>query len=180
MTIDEIINDIIKVEGGYVNDPSDAGGETCWGITVAVARKHGYMGDMKKLPKKTAYDIYYKSYVVEPGFDKIAEVDSDVAAELVDTGVNMGTAVAGKFLQQALNAFNDGGSKYPDLAVDGIVGKASVSALQAFLKQRGADGKVVLLRALNSLQGARYIMLAEMKPQNERFVFGWIKNRVVV
>lgn len=180
MTIEEIINDIIKVEGGYVNDVNDSGGETCWGITVAVARKHGYTGDMKKLPKKTAYDIYYKSYVVEPGFDKIAEVDSDVAAELVDTGVNMGTAVAGKFLQQALNAFNDGGSKYPDLAVDGIVGKASVSALQAFLKQRGADGKVVLLRALNSLQGARYIMLAEMKPQNERFMYGWFLNRVKI
>lgn len=180
MTIEEIINDIIKVEGGYVNDPKDAGGATCWGITEAVARKHGYTGNMKDLPKQTAYNIYYDSYVVAPGFDKIAAVDSDIAAELVDTGVNMGTGVAGKFLQQALNAFNDGGSKYPDLTVDGIVGKASVSALQAFLKQRGADGKVVLLRALNSLQGARYIMLAETKPQNERFVFGWIKNRVVV
>lgn len=178
MTIEEIINDIIKVEGGYSNDPSDSGGETMYGITVAVARKHGYTGDMKKLPKKKAFDIYYTSYVVEPGFDAIAKIDPEIAAELVDTGVNMGTAVAGKFLQQALNAFNDGGSKYPDLAVDGVVGKASVSALEAFLKQRGAEGRGVLLTALNSLQAARYIMLAEMRPQNERFVYGWIKNRV--
>lgn len=178
MTIKNIIDEIIRVEGGYVNDPSDSGGETNFGITVAVARKSGYTGDMKKLTKKMAYDIYYKSYVVDPGFDKIAEVDMDVAGELVDTGVNMGTAVAGKFLQQALNAFNDGGLKYPDITVNGVVGKAAVSALQAFLKQRGAEGKDVLLTALNSLQGARYIMLAEMKPQNERFVYGWIKNRV--
>lgn len=180
MTIEEIINEIIKVEGGYSNDSADAGGETMYGITVAVARKHGYAGDMKKLPKKTAYDIYYKSYVVEPGFDAIAKIDPEIAAELVDTGVNMGVGVASKFLQQALNAFNDGGSKYPDLAVDGVVGKASVSALEAFLKQRGSEGRGVLLTALNSLQGARYIMLAEMKPQNERFVYGWIKNRVKV
>lgn len=180
MTIEEIINDIIKVEGGYSNDKSDSGGETMYGITIAVAREYGYLGEMKNLPKQTAYDIYYKSYVVKPGFDKIAAVDSDIAAELVDTGVNMGTGVAGKFLQQALNAFNDGGSKYPDLMVDGIVGKASVSALQAFLKQRGADGKVVLLKALNSLQGARYIMLAETKPQNERFTYGWFLNRVKI
>ena len=116
MTIDQIINDIIAVEGGYSFDSNDSGGETMYGITVAVARKHGYTGDMKKLPKKTAYDIYYKSYVVEPGFDAIAKIDPEIAAELVDTGVNMGTSVAGKFLQQALNAFNDGGSKYPDLA----------------------------------------------------------------
>lgn len=178
MTIEEIINEIIKVEGGYVNDPSDRGGETMYGITVAVARKHGYVGEMKKLTKKKAYDIYYKSYVVEPGFDQVLAIDAEIAAELVDTGVNMGVSVAGKFLQQALNAFNDGGSKYPDLAVDGVVGKASVSALEAFLKQRGVEGRGVLLTALNSLQGARYIMLAEMKPQNERFVYGWIKNRV--
>lgn len=177
-TIDEIINDIIRVEGGYSNDKVDAGGETMYGITIAVARANGYTGNMKDMPRKVAYDIYYNQYVVKPGFDKVLAVDSAIAAELVDTGVNMGTVVASKFLQQSLNAFNDGGSKYPDLTVDGIVGKASVSALQAFLKQRGADGKVVLLKALNSLQGARYIMLAETKPQNERFTYGWFLNRV--
>ena len=178
MTIDQIINDIISVEGGYSFDSNDAGGETMYGVTVAVARNHGYAGEMKKLTEKKAYDIYYKSYVVEPGFDKVLAVDAEIAAELVDTGVNMGVTVAGKFLQQSLNAFNDGGRHYPDLAVDGVVGKASISALVAFLKQRGAEGRGVLLTALNSLQAARYIMLAEMRPQNERFVYGWIKNRV--
>ena len=84
MKIEEIINDIIKVEGGYSNDPNDSGGETMYGITVAVARKHGYMGEMKKLTKKKAFDIYYQSYVVAPGFDKIANVDPEIAAEIVD------------------------------------------------------------------------------------------------
>ena len=180
VNIDDIINDVIQKEGCYSFDLNDAGGETMYGITVAVARKHGYAGDMKKLPKKTAYDIYYKSYVVEPGFDAIAKIDPEIAAELVDTGVNMGVGVASKFLQQALNAFNNGGSKYPDLAVNGVVDKASVSALEAFLKQRGIEGRGVLLTALNSLQGARYIMLAEMKPQNERFVYGWFRARVKI
>lgn len=180
MSIEEIINDIIRVEGGYSNDKADAGGETMYGITVAVARNHGYTGDMRNLPRQTAYDIYYKSYVVEPGFDLVAKIDPTIAAELVDTGVNMGTTTAAKFLQQSLNALNDGGTKYPDLVVDGRLGKASISALEAFLRQRGADGRVVLLRALNSLQGARYIALAESRPQNERFVFGWLLNRVTI
>ena len=180
MTIDQIINDIISVEGGYSFDSNDAGGETMYGITAAVARQHGYTGSMKDMPRSTAYNIYYKSYVVDPGFEAIIQADPAVGAELVDTGVNMGTTTAAKFLQQSLNALNDGGTKYPDLVVDGRLGKASISALEAFLRQRGADGRVVLLRALNSLQGARYIALAESRPQNERFVFGWLLNRVTI
>lgn len=180
MTIEEIINEIIKVEGGYSNDPADTGGETMYGITIAVARANGYTGSMKDMPRKVAYDIYYNQYVVKPGFDKVLAVDSTIAAELVDTGVNMGTATAGKFLQQSLNAVNDGGSKYPDLVVDGVIGNGSINALVAFLKQRGMEGRTVLLTALNSLQGARYIGIAESKPQNERFVYGWFLHRVKI
>ena len=35
-----------------------------------------------------------------------------------------------------------------------------------------------MLKALNCLQGERYIGLAEGRPANEEFVWGWIKNRV--
>lgn len=180
MTIQTIIQDIIKVEGGYVNDPSDSGGETCWGITVATARAAGYKGNMKDLSQQQAYDIYYNQYVVAPGFDKVLALSEKIAAELVDTGVNMGVSVAGKFLQQSLNALNDQATQYADLVVDGGVGKASISALQAFLAKRGVDGEGVMLRALNALQGARYISIAEASPKNERFVYGWLKNRVVI
>lgn len=178
MTIQSIIQEIIKVEGGYVNDPSDSGGETCWGIAVATARAAGYKGSMKDLSQQQAYDIYYNQYVVAPGFDKVLTLSEKIAAELVDTGVNMGVSIAGKFLQQSLNALNDQATQYPDLVVDGGVGKASISALQAFLAKRGADGEGVMLRALNALQGARYISIAEASPKNERFVYGWLKNRV--
>ena len=178
MTIQSIIQEIIKVEGGYVNDPSDSGWETCWGITVATARAAGYKGSMKDLSQQQAYDIYYNQYVVAPGFDKVLTLSEKIAAELVDTGVNMGVSTAGKFLQQSLNALNDQATQYPDLVVDGGVGKASISALQAFLAKRGADGEGVMLRALNALQGARYISIAEASPKNERFVYGWLKNRV--
>lgn len=92
----------------------------------------------------------------------------------------LGVAVAGRFLQQCLNAFNDNSRHYPQLVVDGKVGRASIGALQAFLRQRGADGRVVLLRALNSLQGARYISITEGRPENGRFTFGWFLHRVKI
>jgi hypothetical protein len=49
-----------------------------------------------------------------------------------------------------------------------------------FLKARGSQGEVVLLRMLNALQGARYIEITEERVQNEDFIYGWFLNRVVI
>ena len=59
---EKIINEIIRVEGGYVNDPRDSGGETNFGITVAVARANGYNGRMDCMPRDVAFDIYSAKY----------------------------------------------------------------------------------------------------------------------
>lgn len=180
-TADEIIDDIILTEGGYVDDPSDSGGKTCWGITEATARKYGYAGEMRDLPKSVARTIYFDQYINEPGFDKVLDVWHSVGVELIDTGVNMGQGTAGRFLQAALNAFNKRGAIYPDLIVDGGVGQKTVEALKAYKAHREKDeGERVLLSALNCLQGARYLLLADERPKDEDFVFGWIKNRVAL
>src|SRR5690625_1688136 len=42
--VKQIIDDIIRVEGAYSNNPADKGGETMYGITVSVARANGYSG----------------------------------------------------------------------------------------------------------------------------------------
>lgn len=178
MTIDEIIDDILRAEGGYVNDPKDAGGETNWGITIATARANGYNGPMRDMPKETARAIYRKQYVEAPGFAALIPISPAIAAELVDTGVNMGPAVAGRFLQRALNALNRNGADWGDVAVDGIVGRRTAAALKAAISTRGKSGEAVILKALNCLQGARYIELAEGRAANEKFVFGWLDKRV--
>jgi hypothetical protein len=36
----------------------------------------------------------------------------------------------------------------------------------------------VLLRALEALQGERYLRLAERRPGNEAFLYGWLANRI--
>lgn len=180
--IDDIIDELIRKEGGYVNDPDDSGGETIYGITVAVARAFGYNGLMQNMPLTMARQIYFSEYVIKPGFDKIIGMSARIAAELVDTGVNMGPGVAVKFLQMALNAFNQKGALWPDLKVDGGLGPRTVECLRAYLQHRAKDdGEQVMLIALNALQGARYIELSQLGEQkNESFVYGWLRNRAAV
>jgi lysozyme family protein len=178
MDAHQLIDDVIGREGGYSNHPADRGGATRWGITEAVARAHGYRGDMRALPRDEAVALYTRIYWVRPGFDRIAAVAPEIAAELFDTGVNMGPGVAVSFLQRALNALNRGASDYADIVPGVRIDDATVAALTTFLKQRAPHGERVLMKALEALQGERYLDLAERRPANEAFLYGWLANRL--
>lgn len=174
-SIESLLESLLVREGGYANHPDDRGGETCWGITAAVARGHGYDGPMRDLPRDVARRIYRLRYWTLPKLDLVAALAPAVAAEMFDTGVNMGPGVAVRFLQRALNAMNRQQRDWSDVTVDGAVGPATLHALERFLAVRkDAD---VLTRALDCLQGARYIALAEARPANESFVYGWLSAR---
>jgi len=175
--IDGIIDALIDREGGYVNHPADKGGATCFGITEAVARAHGYAGEMRRLPRAEAVGIYRRLYWLRPRLDEVARRSDPLAAELFDTGVNMGATVAVTFLQRALTALNRNGKDYPDLTPDGRIGAATLGALDEFLRLRNG-GEAVLLRAIQALQGERYLRLAERRPANEAFLYGWLANRI--
>lgn len=174
-----LIDALIDREGGFVDHPADKGGPTCFGITQAVARAHGYAGPMRLLPRSEAVVIYTRLYWARPRLDQVAARSFRLAAELFDTGVNMGPAVAVTFLQRALSALNRGGKDYPDLTPDGRLGPVTLDALDTFLRVRGrSSGETVLLRALEALQGERYLRLAERRPANEAFLYGWLANRI--
>jgi hypothetical protein len=82
-------------------------------------------------------------------------------------------------VQRALTALNRNGGDYPDLVPDGRVSTMTLFALDAFFAARGkGSGETVLLRALEALQGERYLRLAERRPANEAFLYGWLANRI--
>src|SRR4051812_21519178 len=162
LDVESLVDGLIDREGGFVDNPADKGGPTCFGITQDVARTQGYAGPMRLLPRTEAAAIYRRLYWQRPRLDELARRSGRLAAELFDTGVNMGPAVAITFLQRALTALNRNGKDYPDLTPDGRVGPATLGALDAFLSLRGrSGGEIVLLRALEALQGERYLRLAE-------------------
>ena len=178
VNVDALIAQVIAREGDYSDHPADRRGATRLGITEAVARADGYAGAMRRLPLARAEAIYRRLYWSAPGWDRVAAHAPRLAEELFDTGVNMGPGVAASFLQRALNALNRGGGDYPDLAVDGRIGLATLAALGAFLQHRGRAGETVLLKAVEALQGERYLTLAERRPANEAFLYGWLADRL--
>lgn len=179
-TIEVLLDRIISREGGYVNHPDDRGGETIWGITKWVARKNGYTGAMKDMPREEAERIYREEYFKAPGFDVVSSVYPGVAAELFDSGVNLGQHWPALWLQMCLNSFNMKGDWWPDIAEDGDIGPATMRALRAYKDRRGAAGEVVMLKLLNCLQGARYCDIARSRVANESFIYGWIDKRIEI
>ena len=95
------INRILGVEGGYVNDPADPGGETNWGIS-----KRSYPDlDIKNLTRDEAIAIYERDF-----WQPIAANDlpSSVAYQALDFAVNSGISTAIRALQRASGVADDG------------------------------------------------------------------------
>ena len=101
----EYVERVLKHEGGYVNDPRDNGGETMYGITVAVARACGYTGRMRDMPRITAMAIYKQMYWTPVRGDDLPPA---VAWQVFDAGVNHGVRRAAKWLQQVVHVAQDG------------------------------------------------------------------------
>lgn len=171
------INKIIAVEGGYVDDPDDSGGETKFGITEQVARQSGYHGPMADLPRELAFDIYADKYWDSLCGDQLVQLSEAIAEEVVDTGVNMGVGRAAEFLQRSLNVLNRGGDLYADITVDRDIGPVTIGALATYLELREEGA---MCKALNCLQGAFYVELCERREKDESFLYGWLRHRVVI
>jgi len=178
INISAMLEALLEREGGFVDNPLDKGGATNFGLTVSVARAAGWAGAMRDVPRDFAIAVYRQRYWSVPRFDAVATVAPGVAAELFDTGVNMGPEAAVGFLQRSLNALNRLGRDWPDIVVDRVIGSATLDALRRLIALRGTAGEATLLKALNALQGTRYIELAESRQANESFLYGWLSSRV--
>lgn len=186
MSVDSIIAGVIDRESAqYTNDPNDSGGPTKYGITQrTLARFRKFYvtpSDVQALTRAQAFDVYRWLFVEEPGFDKLlscATLSKAIAEKLIDQGVLCNPRRASEWLQRALNAFNRQGKDYADIKVDGDCGPATQRALVAYLNRRGRDGVTALIEALQALQGTYLLELAEGRPKDEEFVFGWFLHRV--
>jgi lysozyme family protein len=170
-------------EGGYVHDPDDAGGETYKGIArVYNPSWYGWsmiddvkgdsnfpscLDDDEEL-QDAVHDFYKDKYW---DVNRLDEFPQDTAEEMFDTGVNMGTGRAARFLQTALNYMNRNGSLFDELVVDGAIGPASLNAME--LCEKDED---VLLAMLNTLQGRHYMNYMDKNPSQKKYARGWFRR----
>ncbi len=169
-----MIAGVIAVEGGYVNHPADPGGETHMGITKAVAVQNGYTGPMRTLPREVAESIYYRRYLIQPGYAPLVTIDAAVTEELFDTTVNMGPARPSTWFQQSINILCGA-----TLATDGRVGPGTIAAYRACQGKLGASNLcVATLANLDAAQGTEYARLVRVNPKLKVFYKGWVAHRV--
>jgi lysozyme family protein len=163
MTADEIIDQILEREGGFTNDPDDAGGATNWGITAATLGDWRRLGrvatvdEVKALPKAEARLIYQKRYIEAPGFTAENVWNEPLRIALIDEGVNAGPSVAVKHLQEAL-----------DVTVDGEFGPETKRALEQHLKP------AQLLRLIVRLRCIHYGRIVQRNPSQRKYLVGWL------
>ena len=170
-----IVTALFAVEGGYVNDPRDPGGETNHGITKAVAVDAGYLGAMKEMTQEQAGNIYVANYINKPGYLGVIELSPAVGQKLVDAGVNAGPGRSSRWFQTALNALSRGGKDYPVVAVDGQVGKGSVAAYSALRRVRGkVEACELVLKLIDAQQATHYMSLAHLY----MYTPGWVSHRI--
>lgn len=177
-----IITDKTAVEAGYVNHPSDPGGETNCGITKEVAErnkadlvaKFKWNGKMQNLTKEMAFYIYDKDYWKAMYLDEIHKRCPYIADKMFDIGINIGTGRAEPWLQTFLNTMNRQGKDFKDIPVDGQIGPGTVAAMDAFMKVRGNKvARWTIMKGLLCLQGAHYINISAANGKLEDFTFGW-------
>ena len=113
---DECLKMLLHHEGGYVNHPSDPGGETNLGVTKKVYQEWGGTKDMKDLTVEDVAPIYKKNY-----WDrcKCDDLESGVDWVVFDWAVNSGTGRSAKAIQKICGATQEGAIGPKTLALIG-------------------------------------------------------------
>jgi lysozyme family protein len=148
---------LMRHEGGYSNNPADAGGETKYGISK---RSYPHL-DIKKLTQDQARQIYFCDFWLKGKCEQIE--DGSVVIKFFDLCVNMGIAQAVKLIQRALRAAG------VSVTEDGIIGSATLKAIN------NADS-TDLLAALKSEAAGYYRTIANINPSQQRFITGWLNR----
>jgi len=151
---------LIDLEGGYINDPDDPGGETKYGIS----RKSYPDLDIESLTEEEARAIYRKDFWEALSLSEVTTLE--IAGEIFDTAVNMGKHAAAVIAQKALKYLGE------DLKVDGIMGPKTLAALNKW----GEQDPRALFVCLNGFQFLEYTAIISSRPALEQYGRGWTRR----
>lgn len=176
--VNAVAAEIVRREGGLVNDPDDPGGLTNYGVTLATLKRIGRDltgdgrvtgADIRALTPEAAQAIFVEHYFLKPGLNRLPE---SIQASVFDMYVNSGRNAV-KILQQVLCDF---GVK---VAVDGVLGletERGAAQVAAMAPDHLADAYAIARRNY-------YYALADARPRMRKFARtrsggkgGWIRR----
>ena len=168
--IEKITAEIVRREGGFVNDPDDPGGATKYGVTIHTLRAlrgSATVADVKALTEAEAVAIFKGQYFERP---KINQRPIPLQALVYDMQVNAG-ANAIKILQRLTAEF---GVK---LSVDGVLGPNSIGAIDRIHRKAGAQ----FVDAYGIARRNYYFRIGDRRPASRKYCVtrkggkgGWI------
>ena len=160
--MDAYMNEIVgpKGEGGYVDDPTDRGGETKYGIS-----KQQYPDlDIASLTPEDAQNIYRTEFLgpIESNYGK-----NPIALKMLDISINAGGPQGTGIMQRALQSLGY------DVEDDMKMGPGTKKVYETAMMEHGEDA---VLNALSESQGDYYKSIVEQDPSQEKFLGGWLNR----
>lgn len=177
-TIQNITEEILRAEGGYVNDPDDPGGATNFGVTIHTMRRLGLdlnedgqvdTRDVRQLSREQAAEIFEEHYFHRPRINALPEA---LQASVYDMYVNSGSNAV-KILQGLLLDMGY------DVARDGVIGPQTIRACFAAFE----EAEAFLADAYAIARRDYYYAIADRRPASRKYARrrdggkgGWIKR----
>lgn len=159
---------ILRNEGGWVNDPSDPGGVTKFGISLRFLKSTGDLNfdldgdgdidyfDIKALAVKNAEQAYWAYFWLPLKLDQLK--NDELALQVFDFAVNAGKKTAILALQLVAGCKQDG-----------VIGPQTIAAANTFIDN--------IAERYKKERVLYYKVLALKKPAFAKYLKGWL-NRV--
>ncbi len=166
--VNQLIDEVLVKEGGFVNHSTDKGGPTNFGITQSTLSRYlervVTIEEVKTLDIQTARDIYELRYYRNPRIDKLPE---PIQHFTFDCAVNHGPRRAIKFIQ---NVCSEAG--FGPLTADGLMGPKTKANADACLVSMGNW----MLTALVEERRMFYLKIVENRSSQKVFLKGWLNR----
>lgn len=156
---------ILSFEGGFVNDPDDAGGATNKGVTIATWKKQGYdkdgdgdidVDDLRKISDADAVNV-----ILRPHYWNRWKADQIKSQSLANILVDWvwGSGVHGIKIPQRMLGVTQ----------DGVVGPKTLAALNS------KDPKA-FFEEVRKEREAFFERICVARPTNRKFLKGWLRR----
>jgi len=167
----DAIPTVLRHEGGFVDDLSDPGGATNYGVSLRWLKSQGLLEELEiEEGDKTQDEVMVIKNMTQAqamGFYKAWWWDrykygnfnsQALATKILDTSVNLGPPRTHRMLQQVIG-----------VAVDGVLGNAS------FAEANALSPSVVVVK-FQTAQAQFYRDLVTTNPARQKYLNGWLNR----